>query len=420
MSIHKSKGLEFPIVFVSCLGRKFNTQSQRNKFVMHRDFGLGMECVYRDAAIRIGSANMLAIKRKIAFEAASEELRVLYVALTRPTEKLILTAAVSKGAQLLANAEKVSLQPDVRLNPYMIYSASDFIQLILYAAVRSEGYPREFSANDACIIRDGCKYHLTLKNISQICPQSQIKCETDWHSQYDGPTDNYSNIKSILGYSYPYVSSVNAPTNMTVTELKRMALESDGAYELFDDVQLANPSEFVGGRKIAGASLGTLIHLVMEKLDFSRVSDENMINEQLLKLCADSVITDDELSSIDVSKLYSFFTSPLGKRMTDNAHTLQREYSFKYLANANEIFSASSDDQLVIQGTIDAFFIDADGSVVIVDYKTDKVIDGNTAIIAERYHTQLDYYAKALEITLQRPVKEKLLYLFDTGEAINV
>ena len=207
---------------------------------------------------------------------------------------------------------------------------------------------------------------------------------------------------------------------MTVTELKRMALESDGAYELFDDVQLANPSEFGGGRKIAGASLGTLIHLVMEKLDFSRVSDENMINEQLLKLCADSVITDDELSSIDVSKLYSFFTSPLGKRMTDNAHTLQREYSFKYLANANEIFSASSDDQLVIQGTIDAFFIDADGSVVIVDYKTDKVIDGNTAIIAERYHTQLDYYAKALEITLQRPVKEKLLYLFDTGEAINV
>lgn len=418
MSIHKSKGLEFPIVFVSCLGRSFNTQSQRKKIVMHRQLGIGIECIYRDASIRINTANMIAIKHKLAFESASEELRVLYVALTRATEKLILTAVCDKAANLLSNAENAVLNEGHAINPYLVFSANNFIQMLLYAIVRCDGYPRDIGAKFKHILRDGCRYQITLKNICDIEYPSKNTDIANWQDAYNGPTLKYDIIRETLDFKYKHSDSFSVPTNMTVTEIKKLALESDDSYTPFDEVYLSVPSEFGKKSRIAGAQMGTLVHYVMEHFDFKRVLTLDDIQLQLDRMCADGHVSDEEREAVDDDKIWRFFNSELGKRMSAHSESLSREYSFKYLADASDVFGVAPGEQMVIQGTIDAFFEDDDGCLVVVDYKTDKVLDGDSDIIAQRYYTQLQYYSKALEITYGKKVKEKILYLFDTDEAI--
>ena len=133
-----------------------------------------------------------------------------------------------------------------------------------------------------------------------------------------------------------------------------------------------------------------------------------------------ALLSSDERSFLDAKKFLAFFHSETGKLMCENADTLKREFSFKYLADAEELFDFQSDEKIIVQGTIDAFFETKDEEIVIVDYKTDKVIDGDSSLIAERYHSQLDYYAKALEKALGKKVRRKILYLFDIDESIYV
>jgi len=417
MSIHKSKGLEFPVVFVSCLGKKFNTMDATKSVVLHKKYGIGIDSIYYSKSVRYNTLNKLAIKRKILNESISEEIRVLYVALTRPTEKLILTGCISRGAQTLSQIEDTAFAEDIRINPYLILSSDCFMKMVLYAAVRSEGFPGNFDRKNRRIIRDGCKYNLTAKNISEIRMSDKCNSDSNLHDLYDGPTSQYENLKNSLLYRYPYQDLKHIPSNMTVTELKKMTAENEGVYNPFEDTVLAVPSSFGKGKKIYGAQLGTLMHYVMEKIDFSKKSD---IDSELSRIKDEGVIDKTEFDSIDSEKIKIFFDSEIGKRMSMFAKCLRREFSFKYLVNANEIFDTCYDEQVVIQGTIDAYFEDDDGKLVIVDYKTDKVIDGNVEIIKERYHSQLDHYAKALNSITGKEVKEKILYLFDTGQELIV
>ena len=420
MSIHKSKGLEFPVVFLSDLGRQFNTRDITAKFVMHKELGIGIESVYRSIGARFNTANMLAIKRKLLFEMVSEELRVLYVALTRPMEKLIMTASVKDGAALLSSSEDAVRYEGKSIDPYLILSSNRFINILLYAITRSASFPRPVNSSYRHILRDGCRYNIDLLNISEIQHSAKKTPSENWQTKYDAPTSHYDSIAESLSYSYGHASSVVLPTNMTVTEIKRLSAADDGIYSPFDDVTLAAPTEFGSRDRLWGASLGSLVHFCMEKLDFSCIASHSDVTEQLDALRENGQISDTEFEAIDTSAIYKFIKSDIGSRMKAHISSLQKEYSFKYLADASLIFDTQSDDKIVVQGTVDAFFEDDDGAIVIVDYKTDKVPPQGSGVIAERYRTQLDYYAHALEVVFGKKVKEKLLYLFDTGETVNV
>jgi len=420
MSIHKSKGLEFPVVFLSDLGRQFNTRDITSKIVMHKELGMGIESVYRNIGARFNTANMLAIKRKILFETVSEELRVLYVALTRPMEKLIMTASVKDGAALLSSAEDAVCREGEAIDPYLVLSSNRFINILLYAMIRSSGFPKAVNSSYKHVICDGCRYNVNLINISEIQHSAEKTPSENWQSKYDGPTSHYDSIAESLSHVYSHASSVVLPANMTVTEIKRLSAGDDEGYSLFDDANLAIPNEFGIHDRLWGASLGSLVHFCMEKLDFSCIESQAGITEQLNALKEKGLISDAELQAIDASAIFGFIQSDIGARMKAHIATLQKEYSFKYLADASLIFTSQSDDKIVVQGTVDAFFEDDDGCLVIVDYKTDKVPSDGSGVIADRYRTQLDYYAHALEAVFGKKVKEKLLYLFDTGETINI
>jgi len=418
MTIHKSKGLEFPIVFLSCLGKQFNMRDSREKIVFHRDLGIGVESIYRHIGARFNTVNMTAIKRKLAVESISEELRVLYVALTRAKQKLIMTACVSNGAKLVSDAEDAVMSADESVAPYLIYSSHNFITILLYAMVRGAKFPKNPALNFKEILDSGCNFNIDFINISDVSLTTDEKTTHKWQSFFDGETESYSYVEDELTYVYKHKESSLLPSNLTVTEIKSLSGADTDGFNMFDDVNLASPSEFGRRNSFSGSKYGTLIHLVMENVDFSSVESEEQLEMQLIKMQDNMIISKDELNTLSFEKLYRFFTSDIAFRIKNHITSLHREYSFKYLADSSVVLNSATDDKIVVQGTIDAFFEDDDGEFVIVDYKTDKVIGDSSEYIRERYRIQLEYYAYALEKIYGKKVKEKLLYLFDTGETV--
>jgi len=209
------------------------------------------------------------------------------------------------------------------------------------------------------------------------------------------------------------------PGNITVTEIKRMSADED-AFSIFDDVHLREPEFVTGVSKISGAQMGTLVHLVMEKLEFKDYTNEEDVSAEIRKLCDSGIISEKEYEALNISAIYHFFKSELGRAMINNNSTLVREFSFKYLMNASEVFELDNDDKMIVQGTVDAYFTDSDGQIVVVDYKTDKVGKGGAGDIASRYKIQLEQYSMALEYMTEKKVKARYLYLFDTGETVAV
>ena len=207
-----------------------------------------------------------------------------------------------------------------------------------------------------------------------------------------------------MDYKYPHSELSAIPTNLTVTELKKMSVAEEEIYCPFSDYNLARPTQFGFSNKKTGAGMGTLVHYVMEQLDFSTVSSIDDIGCQLKKLVSDGFVSEEDCQQIEIKKIYNFFCSDIGKRMISCNHSLRKEFSFKYMINAKDVYNTGANDKLVVQGTIDAMFEDADGKIVIVDYKTDKIIDGDTKSIVDRYHSQLDYYADAVKTILGKEV----------------
>lgn len=416
MSIHKSKGLEFPIVFVSGLGRKFNTTDITKSIVMHKDLGIGIESVYRDKHFKIPTAHQSLIKTKISYELMSEEIRVLYVALTRASEKLIITSVVDKGREFINRSIDASLYEKGKVDPYKVYSSNSFIDMIFSAISNSDGYPKEFCRVNNISYPDKAKFKLTLVNACDISGEKVRDEVYNWKDYYDGVYSDYEEIKAHLLYTYPYKESSKIPSNLTVTELKKLANEE--GENLFSDVNLKIPQFISSDTQKKGALFGTLIHYVMEKLDFSKVSSKEEIESQIIKLYEEGHILKEDIAVVDADKIKIFFSSQVGKKMIQNKDRLKREFSFKYLDESDKIFDVKTGEQIVIQGTIDAFFEDENGDITIVDYKTDKVISGDKDKIAQRYKVQLDYYAKAVEIIFGKKVKNKILYLFDIDDYI--
>ena len=420
MSIHKSKGLEFPIVVLAGMGKQYNLMDARSSEVIHKDFGIGLDCIYPEKSYKIPTLNKIAIKNKLKYDIISEELRVLYVALTRPKEKLIITGCVKRGSAFLNSLERILKTQKYNINPYIIANSRTYLETILLSSMRSENFETSSFENGGVVVSDGIKYNLNTINLCDISFNEEVSPNHNWEESFTGVTDDFDNMSEFLSYSYPYLSSGSIPGNVTVTEIKKMKMEDDESYGFFDDVNLKKPLNFAASKSIYGAALGTLMHLCMEKLDLTRISQAEDIVSQLQMLEHGGIITKDELDAIDTDKILSFANSSVGKRIADNYERVKKEFSFKYMTDASDIFEIKTEEKIIVQGTIDLFFEDADGELVILDYKTDKVSPHGKEAIADRYRIQLECYANALGKILGKKVKEKLIYLFDTDEVVSL
>ena len=441
MSIHKSKGLEFPIVICSGMGKNFNTQDFKKNILYHHSLGYGPQLVDFERRISFPSITKEALKNKINIENLSEEMRVLYVAFTRPKEKLIITGSTKKIENSIKKwASSIDNSPNI--SQYSILKGKNFLDWIMPSVLKHkdlENIRESMNLNINYIEDHPSKWMTKLwykedvlldkkedekeNNINEILKNINL----------DEPsTDYYEEIKEKLNFKYPYMFSVTKPASISVTEIKKVqnTYEEDFSQSLFVQKQILKKPLFIQEsqekEKITGAERGTIVHLIMQVLDLNKVNNINDIKNQIEEFIKNGIITEKQSVVLNPFKIYKFFKSSIGKRML-NSEFLKREQAIYTQIKMKDVYiheqvlkgenSIYNDETLMLRGIIDAYF-EENGEIVLVDYKTDFVTEENKDVVINRYKKQLDLYSEALENLTGKKVKEKCIYLFGIDEAI--
>ncbi len=418
MTIHKSKGLEFPVVFLSQCGKRFNTRDLSGKVLMHHDLGIGIDYIDEKKRFSYTATVKGAIRKKILEENLSEEMRLLYVALTRAREKLFITGVVNNWVKFMAGIrEECGAEPKV--HPKMVSSARTYLEWVCQALFEEDNKAIREIPGKGMVRREIVTIYSLATADAQMTDTEISLPEGDFHSEYR------AEIINRLNYEYPYKVDTDMPRNVTVTEIKRLNELGDGdAYRIYRMPTLRQPSFARGEVTLDSARIGTLMHLCMQKIDLTSLNNGYTIEEEIARIVSQGVIDDKEAVYIDKEAISTFFDSIPGKSML-RAKAVFRETPFEILSEADEIFSSvSTDEKIVVQGMIDAYFEDEDGNIVLIDYKTDRRGKYSESEFEDklisRYAIQIKYYEKALSLLTGKRVNKKYIYSFDMGKAIEV
>lgn len=436
MSIHKSKGLEFPVVILSGCGKRFNMQDLNNSILLHEDLGIGADYVDIERRLSYGTLLKQAIKRKFKLETLSEEMRVLYVAFTRAKEKLIITGSVDNlekasgrwCSSASEDMEKVPSSEVAKGNSYL-----DWIAMALAKHKDGGAIRKEANANIGTTIYDELstwKVQLWRKN--QIIVDKNFETVDEFIGSEEDLGENLEKkyahiISNRLDWQYPLMYSASIPANISVSDLKRAKLEEEYNGTMIDIIKepILKKPEFLQEKKgLSPSERGTVVHFVMQYLDLNLVYTIDQIEEQLRKMIDKELITEEEKKVVNARKILNFFNSDLGKRVLNCFKTIGAVY--REIPFFTEISSRILDNSLPeeyekemvrLQGVIDCFFEEEDG-IVLLDYKTDFVEEGKEDEIKKRYAIQIQYYEDALRKLTGKKIKEKYLYLFYNGKIL--
>ncbi len=418
MSIHKSKGLEFPVVFVAGMSKRFNQQELNGTILMDADYGAAG--IYVDYKKRIKSRTLMAsaIRRKILKDNLGEELRILYVAMTRAKEKLILSGAISKLEEKMQKYAYLKDYEDAKLPYSLLVEAGNYWSWILPAMVRADGRaPIDWNVVSAAEL---------VIDETEIQGKKILKREEllNWNTDVTYDEEMRETILRRFSYTYPYEAQSEIPVKVSVSELKKQSMEDGAAFEKYAQPEIIPLiPEFLKEKeeeKLSGADRGTAYHAIMERLDLSRCSTVEEVHHQIEAAFNTHHLTELEKSCIKAEDLVRFAESSLGKRMKDAQmnHTLKREQPFVLGVSACEVEKDwPSEEMVLVQGIIDAYFYE-DDELVLVDYKTDKVGYRGVQELVKKYKVQLDYYGEALERITGKKVKEKIIYSFTLGREV--
>lgn len=425
MTIHKSKGLEFPVVITAGMGKRFNMQDARSTVALHAAMGVGLDAVDLEYRTKIPSIIKKVIQKEEALESLGEELRVLYVALTRAKEKLIITGTLSKPEDKIAGYQMLGKDTEGTLSFFQLSHASTYWDWILPAVLKCR---EELFEIQVLHIEDVVKESIEEEEKSSL---SRNVLE-NWNVEEIYEPGLHEMMQEQFSFSYPYEKSSERKLKFTVTELKKRAYEiaadereeeqGERFYEEPEVVPLL-PQFMQREEGLTGAPRGTAYHRVMELLDFAGM--RNTGNMQWFGCWLEEQVRNGRMEEgaagcIRQADIMEFLQCDVGKRMQEAARKqkLYREQPFVLGVDAKELYPEEEDGELIlIQGIIDAYFEEPDG-LVVVDYKTDKVNNGKE--LEERYQEQLRYYAKALEQMSAKKVKEKIIYSFTLRKEIYI
>ena len=446
MSIHKSKGLEFPIVFVAGMGKSFNMQDQRGSIVIHPDWGIGIDAVDLEQRTKNPTFLKRMIQERTKLENLSEELRVLYVAMTRAKEKMILTGTAKLGEEELLAVEMMEdvIKREGKQNRwkadekdtlalYQMEGAKTCFNWILPALMR-EWEQAEKWIQVRLVTREELSYGAAAAGQAEILAREVLE---HWDTEKSYMPEWKELLSEQMNYTYPYLREEQMKLKFTVSELKKRIytgeqlpeMQEDRGEEMYQEEEIVPlVPEFLQDQKegLTGASRGTSYHKLMELLDFTREYTKATLEKAVKGFEKQKKMTSEMAASIRISDILLFLESGSGKRMSEAAvkGKLWREQPFVLGVDADQIYPGFSDESgsqkkevILVQGIIDAYFEEEDG-IVVLDYKTDRV--KSVEQLKERYHAQLEYYAQALEGLLGKPVKEKIIYSFTLREEIGL
>ncbi|PAE25375.1 helicase-exonuclease AddAB subunit AddA [Bacillus sp. 7894-2] len=446
MTIHSSKGLEFPFVFIAGLARNFNTMDLKKPYMLDKEFGFAAKYVNAEKRISYPSLPQIAFKRKKKMEMLAEEMRVLYVALTRAKEKLYLISSVKSADKKLNKWLQVSEHKDWLLNEYDRASANSYLDWIGPALVRHrecEALRAEVQVDPLVpgdILEHPSCWNITIIKSEEaaVLPEEANEGETDLLKLvYEGKTVPAESafkdkVEEQLSWKYTYKQAAQARSKQSVSEVKRQReifSEEDSGTELIRKISkpmLSRP-RFMQEKSLSPAERGTAMHAVMQHIDFSRPATVETISSKMDEMVRKELLTEEQRASIEPQLILQFFETELGQRMIQ-AISVRREIPFSLSFPAREIYSdwQGEDEPVLIQGIVDCVFEDEQG-LVLLDYKTDGIsgrYKGGFAeakpVLENRYKVQIDMYTRALEQILKREVNERYLFFFDGAHTIKL
>ncbi len=415
MSIHKSKGLEFPVVFLCGLSRAFNQESTRATVLCDKELGLGLNCIDHAQRVRYSTVAKRAIAAKMIAEGVSEELRVLYVAMTRAKDRLIMTYAKK-------NLEKDLQEVALRLpnSPNLLLTsqagcAGDWI--LLGAMCRSEA--GEFFAvggNPCCAAVSDSPWKIAVVD-------SQLKTLTGLPDQQEMPEDHTGDIlrmKEFLSYRYPHLAATKLPSKQTATQLHGRPKDQEIAENTWKGSAVSNKFRKPAFYKAQTNALerGTAVHTFMQFVDYKRCIDAAAIAQERDRLVSQNLLTQTQAAMIVPEEIAAFFASDLGRRLQESENVL-REFKFSIMVDAQTYYPGVSNEQILLQGVVDCALVEEDG-ITVIDFKTDRVTAETVDEIAAGYRLQVITYTQALERIYKRPVKESYLYFVRLGTFVKV
>lgn len=430
MSIHKSKGLEFPIVFAAGMGKAFNMQDVRGSVILHPELGAGLDVVDLEQRTKAPTFLKKMIQEEAALESLAEEMRVLYVAVTRAKEKMILTGVCDVSVNLeerIREAENGENRAEEEGRPgqmelYRLEEAKTCLDWII---------PAVFSGKDGRIRRD-CPVEVRLFTAEDLQCEKEAEHTADvlardtlehWDCTRRHAPEYAERLKSQMEYVYPWEAEGQMKLKFTVSELKkRTSLQEEAGEEMYQEPEVVPliPRFLTEEETLTGASRGSAYHKLLELLDFTENYDDGLLAQVIRENKAAGKLTGEMADCIRTGDILHFLNCESGRRMARAAAQgkLYREQPFVLGVPSEEIYPEDrSGETILVQGIIDVYFEEPDG-LVVLDYKTDQVRTADE--LKEKYHAQLDYYAQALEQLTEKPVKEKIIYSFTLRKEIVV
>ena len=406
MSIHKSKGLEFPVVFLCGLSHRFNRESQQAQVLCDRELGLGLSCIDTKNRVRYSAISKCAIAAKIAADSLSEEMRVLYVAMTRARDRLIMTYA---SGSLQSDIADIVNRMDISDTSLMTRDVSNPGQWVLYSALRRTEAGALFSLGGKpaeTVVRES-PWRITVQTAK---PMEHTAFSEQQNTEL--PDGTLELLNKALSFRYPYAAATTAPSKQTATQRKGRLKDQEAAEntgEPMNPVRNWRKPAFSAGIH-SGKAYGSAIHAVLQYIRYEECTDVDSVKTEIKRLIADRFITPEQGDLVDCGKIATFFATPFGVRLRTGTNVL-REFKFSVLDDAAVYGSALAGEHVLLQGVIDCALVEEDG-ITVVDFKTDRVTEDTINEVTRRYRSQVETYADALSRIYEMPVKAKALYFF--------
>ena len=429
MTIHSSKGLEFPVVFIAGLARNFNMMDLRKSYMLDKEYGFAARYVNVEKRFSYPSLPQLAFKRKKKMEMLAEEMRILYVALTRAKEKLYLIGSVKDAEKQIEQWQEGSANNEWLLKDYVRASAKSYLDWIGPALIRHRDCEELVQADSLNpLVTEEIRCYPSKWRITRLTAEDIKKQEMIQEADEDEFLNLVKEMKSVpvkspfadevnqrLSWKYLYPDASSHRSKQSVSEIKRQREISDeySGTELVRKFKksILNRPRFMQEKSLSPAERGTAMHLVMQHVDLSQQVSTDSIKEQLSLMVVQELLTVEQAEIIDPALIVQFFESPLGKRMAA-AGKVQREVPFTLTLPANEVYMdwKGENEHVFVQGVIDCIFEDESG-LVLLDYKSDGITDRFKGgfeqarpILEDRYKLQINLYTKAIEQIWKRKV----------------
>lgn len=442
MTIHKSKGLEFPVVLLCGCGKRFNQKDAEDTVLVDADCYLGVNYKHLKEHYYEKTEKRNCLARHMKEENLAEELRILYVAMTRAQEKLILIGSVD--AQMAKKNEEYHLLysrykeeeampvptsvsdslPLPPLGKYQIGKCNSYLSWFVQGIV---GIQNRKIRQDCLCYRIVTPEELDLQVLEEISKLQEREAVWKQRTSFVCQEETVEEIRRRFQWQYSHPMASTMKGKLSVSEIKKMSQIVDEPIvdePMVDEPNMEPAVNSMGqSDRMTGAAYGTLVHLVMEKLSFLHMEQLEQVEQKIQELKANHILTEEEFALVPVRKVHHMMNSELGLRMrqAEQEGKLYREQQFVIGIPMNQIYKESEEEDLeLVQGIIDAYF-EEEGELVLMDYKTDKVSKerGAEALI-QRYHAQLEYYKRTLEQLTGKRVKETYIYSFSLEEVIKL